>query len=145
MAIENFKHDEYVIELKPGYSLYKQISAPQVGAFGNKDLGGDNFCLGYSFLTKPFVMVEEAHKHDFDQYVFFMGGDPNNVSDFDAEIEFGVAGKLHKITYPACVRIPKGTMHGPLNIKRVTKPLMFVDIVLSPGPSIRPLPKASER
>lgn len=145
MPIENVKHGEYVVELKPGYSLYKQISAPQVGAFGNRDLSGDNFCFGYSYLTSPFVMVEEAHKHDFDQYVFFIGGNPANATDFDAEIEFGVAGTLHRITYPACVRIPAGTLHGPLNIKRVTKPLMFIDIVINSGPSIRPLPKASER
>jgi hypothetical protein len=32
-----------------------------------------------------------------------------------------------------------------LNIKRVTKPLMFIDITLSTGPSIRPLPPQSAR
>ena len=145
MANENIKHGDYIVELKPGYSLYKQITAPQVNANGNVDLSGDNFCFGYSFLKEPFVMVEEAHKHDFDQYIFLIGGDPGNATDFDAEIEFGLGGKIHSITYPACIRIPKGTMHGPLNIKRVTKPFMFFDIVMSPGPSIRPLPKASKR
>jgi hypothetical protein len=144
-AVENIKHGEYVVELKPHYSQYKQVIAPQLGASGNPDLNGENFHLGYSLLTEPFLMVEEAHKHDFDQYIFFIGGNPKNVSDFDAEIEFGVGGKIHKITYPACVRIPKGTIHGPLNIKKITKPVMFLDIVLSPGPSIRPLPKASQR
>jgi hypothetical protein len=141
MAIENIKHSDYIVELKPGYSLYKAITAPQIGAFGNQDLNGDNFCLGYSFLTRPFIMVAEPHKHEFDQYIFIMGGDPNNVVDFDAEIEFGLEDKLQLITYPACIRIPKGTMHGPLNFKRVTKPIMFLDIVLNQGPSIRPLPK----
>jgi hypothetical protein len=145
MPIENIKHGDYVVELKPGYSMYKQIEAPQVGAFGTRDLNGDKFCLGWSFLTKPFLMVAEEHKHDFDQYIFFMGGDPNNAVDYDAEVEFGVGGKLYTINYPACVRIPKGTMHGPLNIKRVTKPLMFIDIVLNEGPSVRPLPKESQR
>ena len=145
MPIDNIKHGKYIVELKPGFSLYKQIKAPQIGAFGAKDLNGANFSLGYSYLTEPFVMVEEAHKHDFDQVIFFLGGDPANITDYDAETVFGLDGKLNSITYPACVYIPKGTMHGPLNIKRVTKPLMFIDITLHTGPSVRPLPKASER
>jgi len=140
MPIENVKHGKYIVELKPGYSLYKAITAPQVGAFGAKDLNNANFSLGYSFLTKPFLMVAESHKHDFDQVIFFLGGDPSNIVDFDGEMEFTLDGKLNSITYPACVYIPKGTMHGPLNIKRVTKPLQFIDITLSTGPSIRPLP-----
>ncbi len=145
MPIDNIKHGKFIVELKPGFSLYKQITAPQIGAFGAKDLNGANFSLGYSYLTEPFVMVEEAHKHDFDQVIFLLGGDPANVTDFDGEMVFGLDGKLNSITYPACVYIPKGTMHGPLNIKRVTKPLMFIDITLHTGPSVRPLPKASER
>jgi hypothetical protein len=145
MPIENIKHGEHIVELKPGYSLYKQITAPQVGAFGGRDLGGVNFSLGWSFLTAPFLMVAESHKHDFDQVIFFMGGDQNNVVDFDAEVEMGLGDTQHLITYAACVYIPKGLMHGPLNIKVVTKPFMFMDITISPGPSIRPVPPASQR
>jgi mannose-6-phosphate isomerase-like protein (cupin superfamily) len=145
MPIENIKHGKYIVELKHGFSMYKQITAPQIGAFGAKDLNNAPFSLGYSFLTEPFLMVAESHKHDFDQVIFFLGGDPANITDFDGEMEFSLDGKMNSITYAACVYIPKGTMHGPLNIKRVTKPLMFIDITLSIGPSIRPLPKTSER
>jgi hypothetical protein len=141
MPIENIKHGKYIVEMKPGHSIFKEVTAAQLGAFGTKDLDGDNFCLGWSLLTQPFKMVGEAHKHDYDQYIFFMGGDPAKVNEFDAEIEFGVDNKMHTITYPACIRIPAGTMHGPLNVKKVNKPCMFIDIVLSPGPSVRPIPK----
>lgn len=145
MPIENVKRAKYIVELKPGYSLYKQITAPQAGAFGAKDLGGANFSLGWSFITAPFLMVAESHKHDFDQIIFFMGGDPNNVVDFDAEVEMGLDDVINLVTYSACVYIPKGLIHGPLNIKKVTKPFMFIDITISPGPSIRPVPPASRR
>ncbi len=74
-----------------------------------------------------------------------MGGDPNNIVDYDAEVEMGLGDTIHTLTYPACIRIPKGLMHGPLNIKVVNKPIMFIDITLSPGPSIRPLPPESKR
>ena len=145
MPIENIKHGDYIVELKPGYSLYKEINAPQVGAFGEKDLFGMDFSLGWSFLTEPFLMVAESHNHDFDQIIFFMGGDPNNIVDYDAEVDMGLLDTVHSINFPACVRIPKGLMHGPLDIKKVNRPIMFIDITLSPVPSIRPLPPQSRR
>ena len=143
MAIENVKRGKYIVELKPGFSLYKQITAPQFGAFGAKDLDGANFSLGWSFITKPYLMVNENHHHDFDQYIFVTGGDPNNALDFDAEVEVTLEGKLYRIDYPHCIHLPAGTEHGLMRVVRVTKPMMFIDITISPGPSIRPMPKES--
>ena len=147
MANINVKRNQFVTELKPGFSVFKEVIPPQLGISGGTDLGGYNFSIGWSYLTLPFVMVQDAHRHDFDQAVFFMGHDPNSISDFDAEIEFSVGdnGEKHIITYPACVFIPKGTLHGPLNVKRVTKPVTFMDITFSPGYSIRPVPPDSQR
>jgi hypothetical protein len=146
MPAGNVKHGKFIVELKPIHSLYKQINSPQFGAFGSKDLDGAAFSLGWSLLTEPFVMVAEPHTHDFDQYLFIVGADPTDVyKSFDGELEMGLEGKLTSITYPACIHIPKGTVHGPYNIKRTTKPMMFFDITISPEPSIRPLPAASKR
>ncbi len=144
---DHIKHGKYVMELKTGMSIYKQVIAPQIGVSGGRDLGGANFSLGWSFLTEPFLMVAEPHKHDFDQIVFFLGGNPNNVSDFDAEIEMGFEDPpiISIVNYPACVYIPSGLIHGPLNIKKVNKPFMFIDVTLSPGFSIRPVPQGSQR
>jgi hypothetical protein len=143
MPIENIKHGQYIVELKPGKSIYKQISAPQFGAFGEKDLGGANFSLGWSYITQPFLMVDESHHHDFEQYIFITGGDPTNILDFDAEMEVKLDNKLYHIDYPHCVHLPPGVEHGHMRILRVNKPLMFIDITIAPGPSIRPMPKES--
>jgi hypothetical protein len=144
---ENKKHGDYITELGMVTSLYKQITAPQILALGGRDLNGADFSLGWSFLTEPFLMVAEAHTHDFDQILFLMGGDPGNVGDFGAEVEISLGEPLtkHVITYSSCVYIPAGLMHCPLDIKSVTRPIMFIDITLSPGASIRPLPDASKR
>jgi len=141
----SIKHGKYITELPTGYSLYKQVTAPQIGVFGGRDLGGANFSLGWSFLTEPFLMVAEAHKHDFDQLILFFGGDPFHIGEFGGEVEIWVDKKKNIITYPACVFIPAGVMHCPLNIRKVNKPFMFMDITFSPGPSVRPLPPASRR
>jgi hypothetical protein len=135
-SFDNIKHGKYVCELKPGYSVFKEITAPQIGAFGDKDLGGANFTIGYSFIEKPFLMVNKSHKHDFNQVIIFLGRDSNCV-DFDSETDFTIDGQVYHITYACCIYIPKMTAHGPLNVKRVTKPFMFYDITLNPQPSTR--------
>ena len=73
MPSENVKHGKNVIELKPMMSIFKAIKSPQFGAFGINDLDNAPFCLGWSLVSEPFVMVTEPHTHDFNQYLFFVG------------------------------------------------------------------------
>jgi hypothetical protein len=139
---DNQKHGKHILELRHGFSIFEQITKPQIAAMGDKDLGGAKFCLGYSLVDKPMLMVAESHKHDFEQYIFFLGGDAADIANsFDAEIEFGLDDKPNKINYPACIHIAPGTMHGPLDIKKVKKPFIFIDIVINNTPSVRPVPK----
>lgn len=144
---ENKKHGQYITELGAITSKYKQINADQIAAIGGVDLNGANFSLGWSYLTEPFLMVAETHTHDFDQIIFMLGGDPSNVTSFGAEVEMSLGDPQEKyiINYPACIYIPAGTLHCPLNFATVTRPIMFIDITLSPGASIRPLPPTSRR
>ncbi|MFC2038416.1 hypothetical protein ACFLUG_01410 [Chloroflexota bacterium] len=137
----------FIKPLQTGTSIHKQVTAPQIGAFGERDLEGRDFSLGWSLLTEPFLMVEDSHSHDFDQLILFFGGDSNNIGEFDGEVEFGLGEKeeLHSITAASLIFIPGGVNHGPLNVKRVGKPFMFIDITFSPGPSIRPVPEGNER
>ena len=134
--IKNIKHGAFISEFQPGYSLHKVITAPMIGAFGGKDIAGANMALGLSYLTRPFVMIEESHKHDFDQFLFFISGDPNNFVEFDAEVELTLDGKVNSITYSSWVYIPKGMMHCPLNVKRVSKPIIFIDARLTKEASV---------
>ena len=87
-------------------------------------------------------MVGEAHKHDFDQIICFIGGNPMDIKDFDAEVELYLGEEKEKyiIDSSSFVYVPRGMMHCPLNIKRVTKPIMFIDVVLAPEPDVRRKP-----
>jgi hypothetical protein len=60
MPVEDVKHGKYIIELKPGYSLFKQIAAPQMTAPGGKDLGGADFSPCHSYLTEPFLLDTDS-------------------------------------------------------------------------------------
>ncbi len=90
-----------------------------------------------------FVGVSEAgaqghpsHKHDVDEFIFFVGGDPTNVLDFQAEVELtlgeGENQEKHTIDSAAVVYIPKGLAHLPIEFKRVDKPFLFGHLLLAP-------------
>jgi hypothetical protein len=52
--------------------------------------------------------------------------------EFDADVEFYLDDKWYKIDYPFYAYIPKGMTHNPLRIKRVGKPLIFIDARIAP-------------
>jgi hypothetical protein len=77
-------------------------------------------------------MIKEPHEHDFDQMIGFLGGNPQNIGDFRAEVEFWMGGEKLVITQPTFIRVPKGMSHGPLIFKRIDLPIMFLDMPLAP-------------
>jgi len=47
-------------------------------------------------------------------------------------------GEVKKVNYPCYFFIPKGMTHCPLVIKRVGKPLVFIDARITEAASVRP-------
>lgn len=80
------------------------------------------------------MMEDTPHSHDFDQFLHFYGADASNVREFKAEVELyiGREGEKHIITATTIVHIPKGMIHCPLNFKRVDKPIIFMNVPLTP-------------
>lgn len=112
----------------------EEVIEPMIHLDGEKDGGGANITVSRSWITQPFLMIKEPHTHDHDQFMIFMGANPMDVRDFgaEAEISLGEQGEKHVINSPAIVHIPSGLMHGPLNFKRIDKPVVFLDIYLAP-------------
>jgi hypothetical protein len=78
-------------------------------------------------------LPDPPHKHDFDEYLFFIGGNPLNMGEFDAEIEvaLGEEWEIHTINTTSVIYIPKGLQHCPINVKRVGKPFLFGHIMMA--------------
>jgi hypothetical protein len=97
--------------------------------FGNKDLS-----VQWNCVTAPAVMEINPHSHDFDQFLFFFGGDSTDISQFDAEVEIslGLEGEKHLITSATLLHIPKGMIHCPLVYKRIGHPIIFMNLALTP-------------
>lgn len=118
---------------------YKQPRNPQVTQQmihlnGEKDGAGADITISVSFITQPFRMIKEPHKHDRDQFIMFMGNNPDDSKEFGAvaEMTLGVEGEKHIIDSPMVLHIPKGLVHGPLDWKKIDKPVRMVDIYLGP-------------
>jgi hypothetical protein len=87
--------------------------------------------LLYSVVTKAHVNEATPHIHTFPIVMSFIGADSNNIKDIDAEIEFYLGGEKQVITTTAMVSVPAGLAHCPLIFKRVGKPLIFLECMLT--------------
>jgi hypothetical protein len=103
---------------------------PEIRFSGEEHYGSD-FSLLFFHISKPVLMEDSPHNHDFDMYLYFLG--VNGLDDFSAEIDigFGLEREIHTITTPASVYVPKGLIHCPLHFKRVDKPILFVHAVIA--------------
>ena len=86
--------------------------------------------------ASPQEQGHPPHKHDVDEFIFFIGGDSRNMLDFGAEVELslgeGEQQEKHTINSSSVVYIPKGLVHLPMTYKRVDKPILFGHLLLAP-------------
>jgi hypothetical protein len=135
--LKNVVRAPNVVELKPWKSIHDTITEPMVTGMGTMDIPESVLAMGFAHITKPESMGAPTHKHPFDQWIYLIG-DTNNFADFDADIEMRLGDKIVKINYPCYIFVPKGTMHCPLDVKRVGKPFIFIDARITVEASVRP-------
>jgi len=120
------------------YDKYFIKEPIEIGKFApcmryNSEFPDTNFTIRWHFVDGPWLMEEEPHAHDFDQFSCFIGGNPRDIRDFGAEVELflGKEQEKHVITSTTIVHIPKGLVHCPLNFKKVDRPIIFMNIPLT--------------
>jgi hypothetical protein len=86
--------------------------------------------IGYHCIAKK-MSFDEPHSHNFPEMLCFIGGNPEDITDFGAEIEFTLGGEKHLITTPAVVSIPSKIKHCPIVFKKVSKPIIFLEVSLT--------------
>jgi hypothetical protein len=64
-----------------------------------------------------------AHKHDFDETIAWVGTDPKDPHNLNGEIEIWIDGKQNVIDKSFIAFVPAGVEHGPINIRKITKPM----------------------
>jgi hypothetical protein len=120
------------------YILRAPVSDERIGRvahlYGGRDFFGASFSPAWTGITKPLFMIEESHAHPYDEYLFFWGTNAADIEEFGAEVELCLGEEEEKyiITKPCIVYVPSGLKHCPLNFKVVNKPILFMDISISP-------------
>lgn len=104
----------------------------------SKDLEGFNVHFSYGFIKKPCVchsVKNEALVHPYDEVLVFAPYDPaDDILDLGAEvsISLGEEGETHYFDESTLVVIPKGVPHGPVEVRRLNKPIVHYLVGLGP-------------
>jgi hypothetical protein len=75
------------------------------------------------WLAKPFEQSGMV-MHDSDKLMVFIGADPNDHETLGAEIELWLENDKLTLTETCIIFVPKGTAHGNMTVKNVTKPVI---------------------
>ncbi len=93
-----------------------------------------NLSMAWRYIKEPMLFDRIPHSHPFDEFLCFLGGNLENMFEFDATIELslGEEEEMYEIEQPTIVHIPAGFVHTPLTFKRIDKPVLFHPIALTP-------------
>lgn len=72
----------------------------------------------------------QMYHNDSRKVYMFIGTDVNNPFELGGEVEFGIEDEIHIIDKPCMVTLPAGMKHGPINVTKVKKP--FIQMELCP-------------
>jgi hypothetical protein len=130
------KTAKYVKETPTRQPRHNEITTMVPTLTSDADFGNLGFKMYWQTVTVPFAMATESHKHDFPQYLIFLGTNPDDLLDFGAEIELTLSEdgenlEKHIITRATEVYLPAGLYHCPLVFTKVVKPILIVDIFFS--------------
>jgi hypothetical protein len=125
------------VSTKP--KTHPETKYPSLVLKSDKDFGDMNLTIGIVPVSSPFMMVEENHAHDFDQFLTFAGGDATNMADLGGEVELTLSKdgkKMEKFTFTEAttVFIPAGLYHCPLYFKKINNPkypIIFQDVMFT--------------
>jgi hypothetical protein len=128
------KYGQYILTERDGSPSIHGTGVKPVILEGLEDWGGVQHRMKWKFVSKPGVIMNTRHSHEFDEFLIFLSCNPSNELDFIAKIELllGEEGEPHIIVSPTIVCIPQGLVHGPLTFKSVDKPVLFGYIYLAP-------------
>jgi hypothetical protein len=104
---------------------------------GAHQIPGAGINMGWQLFTKPILLETEAHTHEADEYLVWLGGDPADFfGSWDAVIEIylGEGDDMEKyiIDKPTIIYIPPNLSHNPMEFKVVNKPVLFTALLQQP-------------
>jgi len=127
------KYEEFIYQIPKRYTQLPEYANPRAYYLGNESLWNSHLRMGFSVLLKERLAEYPHMHHSVEEYYMFSGSDLTRFFDFDAEIELWIGEdpdemEKYVITKPTLVRIPPRMWHGPINYKRIGKPVAFSSV-----------------
>jgi hypothetical protein len=90
------------------------------------DIVKGSFYMGFVWSLKPSTQKydTEAHTHDYDEVLGFIGSDWKNPRDLGGEIEFWMEDEKYILKNSCVIFIPRGIKHCPLKDLRIDRPFL---------------------
>lgn len=110
-----------------------RLGAVMDGAF----FGWDSFSVRYGLVDACGMIPEETdkqHTHEYDQMLWFIPADPDDMLTLGAELEISLGEKCirHRFASPHIVTVPAGTPHFSPIVTALEKPFYFLAVSASP-------------
>jgi hypothetical protein len=88
--------------------------------------------LGYHCIKSTY-QAPFPHSHNFHELLCFIGGNPEDVTDLGAEVSIclGDESEEHVFNTASIVSMPPGLKHCPLIVRKVTRPLVFLEVSMT--------------
>jgi len=95
------------------------------------DIIKGSFHMGFVWSLRPskLALDTQAHTHDFDEVLGFIGSDWKNPRDLGGEIEFWLEDEKYILKNSCIIFIPKGMKHCPLKDLRIDRPFLHFGIM----------------
>jgi len=124
------KYSKHIIS-EPFYKAEEEFGGGTIFKHTNDDNLGITF--EHICIDNPGWSINKSRTHDTHELLCFVGGNPENIRDLGAEIslKLGDAGEEHIINDATVVSIPPGLKHGPISVKKFSKPFILLRIVNS--------------
>lgn len=123
------KWEKNIVYQTPPHPFHPKDAAPSYELYHlNDNIVKGGFCFTSAWVLKPNppkVGLWEAHYHNTPEYLFFIGGDPENPRDLGAEVELWIEDEKYIITQSCAVFIPTGVHHTPVIMHKVARPFIF--------------------
>jgi hypothetical protein len=135
------KYDKYVFN-PPHIQMRMKADKSVIfdGLMVGKQVLNYDFTIGHQFVRKPFKGDNPAHTHNFQEFLAWYGGNPDDPDDFGGEVVFYFGEELekHVFTRPTIVSLPPGLVHCPLEITRIDRPIIQIEVMLPPADGSAP-------
>jgi hypothetical protein len=136
------KYDKYVSH--PPYTQMTMKADNSIifnGLFVTKQQLGYDFKIGHQIVTRPFKGDNPPHTHNHQEFLAWYGTNPDDPLDFGgSEVVFYLGKELQKyvITSPTVISLPPGLVHCPMEITKIVRPIIQIEVMLAPPDGSEP-------